>query len=100
MFTDMNNTAKTFYNTMFDHSMNGVNLLEETQKQFAELGFKAVSSVEGMNEYVQPMKDAHAQMLDMTFSTLRTVSSQVKTMTDEMVQNVESSFASVMPKAA
>jgi ABC-type transporter MlaC component len=100
MFVEMNNTAKTFYNQMFDHSMNGVSLLEEAQKQFIELGFKAASTVEGMNEYVQPMKDAQAQMMDMTYTTLRTVSSQAKTMTDEMVQNVESSFASVMPKAA
>lgn len=100
MFAEINSTTKAFYNNLYDHSMKSVALMEDSQKQFAALSFKAASSVEGMNGYVQSMQEAHSQMLDMSYATLRSVSAQVKALTDEVVQNYESSVASVMPKAA
>jgi hypothetical protein len=44
------------------------------------------------------MQEAQTQMLDMSYSALRTASSQVKAMADEAVGNLENTIAPAMPK--
>jgi hypothetical protein len=39
-------------------------------------------------------------MLDMSYSAMRTASSQMKAMTDEAVSNFENTVVSAMPKAS
>ena len=99
MFPEFNNVAKEIYNNMYDHSMKSVALMEDSQKQFIALSFKAVAGVEGWNSFVQPMQEAQAQMLDMSYSAIRTATSQMKAMTDEAVNNFENTVVSTMPKA-
>ena len=99
MFPEFNNVAKEIYNNMYDHSMKSVALMEDSQKQFIALSFKAVAGVEGWNSFVQPMQEAQAQMLDMGYSAIRTATSQMKVMTDEAVNNFENTVVSTMPKA-
>ena len=99
MFAEFNNVAKEVYNNLYDHSMKSVTLMEDSQKQFIALSFKAVAGVEGWNSFVQPMQEAQTQMLDMSYSAMRTASSQMKAMTDEAVTNFENTVVSAMPKA-
>ena len=99
MFPEFNNVAKEIYNNMYNHSMKSVALMEDSQKQFIALSFKAVAGLEGWNSFVQPMQEAQAQMLDMSYSTMRTATSQMKAMTDEAVNNFESTVVSTMQKA-
>ena len=100
MFAEFNNVAKEVYNNLYDHSMKSVALMEYSQKQFIALSFKAVADVEGWNSFVQPMQEAQTQMLDMSYSAMRTASSQMKAMTDEAVTNFENTVVSAMPKAS
>ena len=99
MFPEFNNVAKEIYSNMYDHSMKSVALMEDSQKQFIALSFKAVAGVEGWNSFVQPMQEAQAQMLDMSYSAMRTATSQMKAMTDEAVNNFENTVVSTMQKA-
>ena len=99
MFPEFNNVAKEIYNNMYDHNMKSVALMEDSQKQFIALSFKAVAGVEGWNSFVQPMQEAQAQMLDMSYSAMRTATSQMKAMTDEAVNNFENTVVSTMQKA-
>ena len=99
MFAEFNNVAKEVYNNLYDHSMKSVALMEDSQKQFIALSFKAVADVEGWNSFGQPMQEAQTQMLDMSYSAMRTASSQMKAMADEAVTNFENTVVSAMPKA-
>ena len=99
MFTEFNSIAKEVYNNMYNHSMKSVALMEDSQKQFIALSFKAVAGVEGLSSFVQPMQEAQTQMLDMSYSAMRAASSQMKAMTDEAVNNFENTVVSTMPKA-
>ena len=99
MFKEFNSIAKEVYNNMYNHSMKSVTLMEDSQKQFIALSFKAVAGVESLNSFVQPMQEAQTQMLDMSYSAMRTASSQMKAMTDEAVNNLESTVISAMPRA-
>ena len=98
MFTEFNNIAKEVYNNMYDHGMKSVALMEDSQKQFIALSYKAVAGVEGWNSFVH-MQEAQTQMLDMSYSAMRTASSQMKAMTDEAVNNFENTVVAAMPKA-
>ena len=99
MFAEFNNVVKEVCNNMYDQGMKSVALMEDSQKQFIALSFKAVAGVEGWNSFVQPMQEAQAQMLDMSYSAMRTATSQMKAMTDEAVNNFENTVVSAMPKA-
>ena len=99
MFTEFNSIAKEVYNNMYNHSMKSVSLMEDSQKQFIDLSFKAIAGVDGLSSFVQPMQEAQTQMLDMSYSAMRTASSQMKAMTDEAVSNFENTVVSTMPKA-
>ena len=99
MFAEFNNVAKEVYNNLYDHSMKSVALMEDSQKQLIALSFKAVAGVEGWNSFVQPMQEAQTQMLDMSYSAMRTASSQMKAMTDEAVTNFENTVVSATQKA-
>ena len=99
MFTEFNNVAKEVYNNMYDHGMKSVALMEDSQKQFIALSYKAAAGVEGWSSFVQPMQEAQTQILDMSYSAMRTASSQMKAMTDEAVSNFENTVVSTMPKA-
>ena len=99
MFTEFNSIAKEAYNNMYNHSMKSVALMEDSQKQFIALSFKAVAGVEGLRSFVQPIQEAQTQMLDMSYSAMRAASSQMKAMTDEAVNNFENTVGSAMPKA-
>ena len=99
MFAEFNNVAKEVYNNMYDHGMKSVALMEDSQKQLIALSYKAVAGVEGWNSFVQPMQEAQTQMLDMSYSAMRTASSQMKAMTDEAVNNFENTVVAAMPKA-
>ena len=82
---------------MYDHGIR-VALVENSQKQFIALSCKAVAGIEGWSSFVQPMQEAQTQMLDMSYSAMRTASSQMKAMTDEAVSNFENTVVSTMPK--
>ena len=99
MFTEFNSTAKEVYNNIYNHSMKSVALMEDSQKQFVALNFKAVAGVEGFSSFVQPMQEAQTQMLNMSYSAIRAASSQMKAMTDEAISNFENTVGSAMPKA-
>jgi hypothetical protein len=68
--------------------MKSVALMEDSQKQFIAWSYKAVAGVEGWNSFVQPMQEAQTQMLDMSYSAMRTASSQMKAMTDDLARSV------------
>mgnify|MGYP003964433909 CR=1 FL=1 len=99
MFAEFNNVVKEVCNNMYDQGMKSVALMEDSQKQFIALSYKAVDGLEGWNSFVQPMQVAQTQMLDMSYSAMRTASSQMKAMTDEAVSNFENTVVSAMPKA-
>jgi hypothetical protein len=98
MFAEFNNVAKEMYNNVYEHGMKSVSLMEDSQKQFITMSYKAVAGVDGWNSFTQPMQEAQTQMLDMSYSALRTASSQVKAMADEAVGNLENTIAPAMPK--
>ncbi|MDG2198343.1 MAG: hypothetical protein P8O70_15990 [SAR324 cluster bacterium] len=99
MFAEFNNIVKEVCNNMYDQGMKNVALMEDSQKQFIALSYKSVAGVEGWNSFVQPMQEVQTQMLDMSYSAMRTASSQMKAMTDEAVSNFENTVVSAMPKA-
>ena len=99
MFAEFNNIVKEVCNNMYDQGMKNVALMEDSQKQFIALSYKSVAGVEGWNSFVQPMQEVQTQMLDMSYSAMRTASSQMKAMTDEAVINFENTVVSAMPKA-
>jgi predicted small metal-binding protein len=103
MQEQMMNTAKSVYNTLYGYGNKGIDTAEEVQKQMFAMSYDTMEKAPIMSEvsgYVKQTRDLHSEMMNTMYTNARKANEAMKSMTDDMMNTVESAVKSMTPAKA